>query len=117
MAAQLPGPSPEWQAIPNSSQFLDVGASTGLTIPAIPGRPQPGAKLVGILYAQGVAAYLRTDGQAVTAAITGGIKMEPDSFVVIYGDAALRQVRIVRSAGGGSVAVSYYWFRDAQSGG
>lgn len=118
MAAQVPGPSSDWQPISNSSQFLDVSSSTALTVPAVPtsaGRSPVGAKLVAIIYAQGVAAWVRTDGQAVTAAYSGGIKLAADTFMIVYGTSALNGIRLIRDAANGGVAISYYWFRPSES--
>ena len=115
--SNLPSNSPEWVPLA-PSQFLDVAVSTALSIPAIPtsGTPPrsvPGSRLGAILLAQGVAQYYRTDGQAVTAAVTGGIQLAAGDWVFIWGYAALQQIRVIRSAGGGSVSIAYYYYREA----
>lgn len=112
---QWPDVVDAWEPLGN--QFLDAAASTALTIPAIPtvgsyGQPAKGAVYVGILSAQMVACWIRTDGVAVTAAATGGIKMAAGDFRIIYGTQALKAVRVIRDATGGSLAIEYFYLRS-----
>ncbi len=103
----------EWRPIPSSSQYLDASSSTALTVPTVPtGEPAKGATIVGVLTAQNVGAFIRTDGSAVTAAVTGGRRISPGDYEVVCGYTALKAIRIIREASGGSVAVEYYYFRD-----
>lgn len=113
---QLPGPAADWIPIASSSQFIDSGSSTALTIPAVPtsgGRSVSGAKIVAILFAQTQAQWIRTDGSAVTAAVTGGIKLAAGDYMIVYGSEALGGIRVIRDASGGSLAVAYYFYRPA----
>ena len=111
--SQAPGPDAGWTPLAGS-QFLDVGVSTALTIPAAPTTGnRVGIEYVAILLAQTVAQFYRTDGSAVTAAVTGGIQLNPGDFVILYGLQALRAVRVIRSGAGGSLAISYYFYRPA----
>jgi hypothetical protein len=110
--AQNPTVPDEWYPFPGSSQFLNVAVSTALTIPAPPaGQPAKGAVHVGILTAQLIRQWIRYDGSAVTASVAGGESLEPGNWVVIYGYQALKGVRVIRDADGGSLAVKYYYFR------
>lgn len=109
---QFPTVPDEWEPIPSSSQFIDASSSTALTVPSVPtGEPAKGAIFVAVLTAQLVRQWLRYDGSAVTAAATGGELLEPGDFIEIYGYKALKAVRVIRSAAGGSLAVRYYYFR------
>lgn len=124
--SQLPGPSWDWTPL-SGSQFLDAGSSTALTIPTIPSSstaPQglnltgvnpKGCEYVAILLAQTVGQYIRTDGSAVTAAVTGGLYLAPGDYRIVYGLQALKAIRVIRSGAGGSLAVEYYYFRPARS--
>ena len=106
----------DYSSLINSKRsFIDSGSSVALTVPAIPtGQPAKGAVHVGILTAQGAAQWLRTDGVAVTAAVTGGLKLNIGDYRIIYGISNLRNVRVIRDAAGGALAVEYYYFRPRQ---
>lgn len=108
--AELPGaPDPTWYPI--GSQFLDVSSSTALTVPAIPAGTKGYVEYAAILLAQNVVQWIRFDGSAVTAAITGGIGMQPGDFIILRGKKNLDLVRIIRGSTGGSMAVTYYMMR------
>lgn len=112
--AQLPGPSGDWQ--PLGSQFLDVGVSTALTIPALPssgGSSRTGINYVAILLAQGgTGQWIREDSTAVTASYTGGKFLNPGDYMIVYGQAALKAIRVISNGqGAGSLAATYFWFR------
>jgi hypothetical protein len=110
--AQWPSVADEWFPLPGSSQFLNAAGSTALTLPSIPtGQPAKGAIYVAVLTAQALGQWLRFDGSAVTAAYTGGELLSAGSWMVVYGYEALKAVRVIRSADGGSLAVKYYYFR------
>ncbi len=103
----------EWYPIPSSSQFINASSSTALTVPTIPaGQPAKGAIIVGVLTAQFVGQWLRFDGSAVTAAETGGEFLYPGDVIEIFGYSALKAVRVIRNANGGSLAVKYFYFRS-----
>lgn len=112
--SQFPGSGVGW--LPIGEQFLDASASTALTIPS-PTTLNPGLSstagmdYVAILQAQGAAQWIREDGTTVTAAASGGLKMEIGDWKFIYGLPALKAVRVIRDASGGSLAVMYYIFR------
>lgn len=109
---QFPTVPDEWVPLLGSSQFLNVGASTALTIPTTAqGQVQKGAVYVAILTAQIVKQWLRYDGQAVTASANGGEGLNPGDYVVVYGINALRAIRVIRDVDGGSLAVKYFYFR------
>lgn len=109
---QFPTIPDEWMPIAGSTQLLDVAVSTALTVPAVgAGQIPKGAVYVGILTAQLIRQWLKYDGSAVTPSVTGGELMEPGDYVVIYGVQALKAVRVVRNATGGSLAARYYYFR------
>ena len=112
---QFPTVPDEWVPIPGC-QYLDAAASTALTVPTlVSGQIPKGAVYVAVLTCQVVPAYIRTDGIAVTAAVSGGRQMQPGDFEVVYGIQALKNIRLIRSATGGSVAVEYYYFRPKSS--
>ena len=111
--AQFPSVPDEWFPLAASSQFMNVSSSTALTLPSIAaGQPAKGAVFVAVLTAQLVRQWLRHDGSAVTAATTGGELLDPGNWMVIYGYEALKAVRVIRDADGGSLAVRYYYFRS-----
>ena len=108
--AEIPGaPDPTWLCI--GSQFLDASSSTALTVPAITTGQRGYVEYGAILVAQAVKQWVRLDGSAVTAAVTGGISLDPGDFIVLRGKKNLDLVRVIRDASGGSLAVSYYSFR------
>ncbi len=108
--AQFPDVVDAWEPIAN--YFINSAASTALTAPAVPsGEPAKGAVFVAILTAQAQAQWIRTDGTAATAAVTGGIKMFPGDWRLIYGAKNINAVRVIRDADGGSLAVEYFYFR------
>jgi hypothetical protein len=112
---QFPTVPDEWEPLA-PSQFIDAASSTALTVPALPaGHIAKGAIYVGIMTAQNVRQYLRYDGNAVTAAVTGGEILEPGDWVELYGIQALKAVRVIRSGAGGTLAVKYYYFRKTPS--
>lgn len=117
--AQVPGPSGTWIPIAGTEQFLDVSASTALTLPtqaqtavAIPGN-KAGTEIVGILTAQAQSQWVRSDGSAVGAAVTSGLKLNSGDFQIVEGRSALSAVRVIRDAAGGSLNVRYYIYRAA----
>jgi len=109
--AQMPSPVDEWvPLVPH--QFIDAAVSTALAIPTIAaqgGIPKT-AKYVAVLTCQGVQAFIRLDGQAVTAALSGGKLMLVGDSLTVFGVVAMRSVRIIRSTVGGTVAVEYYYY-------
>ncbi len=110
--SQFPTVPDEWFPLAASSQFLNASASTALTLPSIAaGQPAKGAVFVAVLTAQLVRQWLR-HGSAVTAAVTGGELLDPGNWMVIYGYEAMKAVRVIRDADGGSLAVRYYYFRS-----
>lgn len=113
--ANLPSPFDEW--IPLAPhQFLNAAVSTALTVPSITsqgGNIAAGSKYVCILTCQGVQAYIRLDGVAVTAALTGGKLLNVGDVLTIYGIKAIQAARIIRSADGGTVAAEFYYFKPA----
>jgi hypothetical protein len=66
---------------------------------------------VAILTAQGQAQWIRTDAAAVTAAVTGGIRLLPGDWRLIYGYEGISKVRVIRDAAGGSLAAEFFYFR------
>lgn len=116
--SQFPDVVDAWEPIGN--QFINAAASTALTVPvlgqgALIGQPAKGAVYVGILTAQGVAQWIRTDGIAVAAVVTGGIRMISGDWRLIYGITNLKAVRVIREADGGSLAVEYFVFRPTMT--
>lgn len=108
--SEIPGaPDPTWY--PTGSQFLDASASTALTVPAIPAGMKGYLEHAAVLVAQNTVQWVRLDGSAVTAAVTGGIAMQPGDYMIIRGKKQLDAVRVIRGASGGSLAVTYYVFR------
>jgi hypothetical protein len=101
--------------------------STALTVPTIPSAstaPQglnltgvnpKGCEYVAILMAQTVGCYIRTDGSAVIADVTGGLLLSPGDFRIVYGLQALKNIRVIRAIAGGSLAVEYYYYRPARA--
>jgi hypothetical protein len=107
---QFPDVVDAW--FPFGNQFLNASSSQSLTVPALPaGQPAKGAVYVAILTAQAQAQWIRTDGVAVAAAVTGGIKMNPGDWRLIYGYEGISKVRVIRDADGGSLAAEYFYFR------
>lgn len=105
-----PTPQPDW--IPIGEQFLDVGASTALTIPALPaGQTKQGTSYVAILQAQGQAQYIRRDGTAAVASLTGGLLLVPGDWIVQPGYQILTKIRVIRALAGGALVVTYYTCR------
>jgi hypothetical protein len=103
-----------WEPLGN--QFIDSAASVALTVPVIassPSNTQPakGAVHVAILTAQGAAQWIRTDGVAAVAAVTGGVKLNVGDFRLVYGIKTITSIRVIRDAAGGALAVEYYYFR------
>lgn len=108
--AELPGaPDPTW--FPIGSQFIDASSSTALTVPAIPTGTKGYVEFAAILVAQNVVQWLRFDGSAVTAAVTGGFAMQSGDFIIIRGRKNLDLVRVIRGSTGGSLGVTYYMLR------
>ena len=72
----------------------------------------PGLDYVAILIPQGGTYFMRTDGTAVTAVITGGIQLNSANgdFRVVYGLASLKQIRVIQGTGS-AIAIEYYYFR------
>src|ERR1700687_6022106 len=117
--AQTPGPSGTWIPIGGTEQFLSPGASTALTLPtqaqvntSLPGN-KAGIEMVAILTAQGQAQWIRSDGLAVVAAFTGGLKLNSGDFLIVEGRSGLMNVRVIQDAAGGSLDVRYYVYRAA----
>lgn len=112
--SQFPSVPDEWFPLAASSQFINASSSTALTLPAIAaGQPAKGAVFVAVLTTQLVRQWLRHDGSAVTAAATGGELLDPGNWMIIYGYEALKAVRVIRDADGGTLAVRYYYFRSS----
>jgi hypothetical protein len=109
---QFPTVPDEWFPLPASSQFLNAAVSTALTLPSLPaGQPAKGAQFVAVLTAQAIRQWLRHDGSAVLSVATGGELLDPGNWMVVYGYQALKAIRVIRDADGGSLAVRYYYFR------
>lgn len=112
--AQFPAPGPTWTPI-SGHQFIQAASSTALTIPSavsLGTTSGTGFQYVAILQAQGAGQWLRMDGQAVTAAYTGGKKLNDGDFLIVYGLAALKNVRVIQDTTGGSLVVEYYTYVD-----
>lgn len=118
---QVPGPIGTYLPILGAEQFLDVGASTALTLPTQAqvaatiggGSSKSGIEIVAILTAQLQAQWIRSDGNAVTAAASGGLKLNPGDFQIVEGRASLTAIRVIRDAAAGSMNVRYYIYRAA----
>ena len=119
--AQLPGPQGTWIPVPGAEQFLDVGASTALTLPTqaqvasvfAGGSSKAGIETVAILTAQGQQQWIRSDGTAVTAAASGGLMLDVGNYMIVEGRSALSNIRVIRAVAGGSLNVRYYVYRAA----
>lgn len=112
--AQFPAPGPTWTPI-SGHQFIQAAISTALTIPSavsIGGTSGTGYQYVAILQAQGASQWVRMDGTAVTAAYTGGKKLNDGDFLIVYGLASLKAVRVIQDSTGGSLVVEYYSYVD-----
>lgn len=112
--AQFPDCVDAWEPLGN--QFIDSASSVALTIPVVPAtasntQPMKGAIYVAILTAQTQAQWIRTDGVTVVAVVTGGVKLFPGDWRLIYGRQTLDNVRVIREAAGGSLACEYFYFR------
>jgi len=94
---------------PIGCQYLDAAVSTALTIPAtsVIGK----SCYVAVLSAQVVGTWIRTDGQAVLASVSGGRLLPAGDHEVVYGREAISKLRVFRDGAGGSLAVEYYVFR------
>jgi hypothetical protein len=72
--------------------------------------------IAAFLIPQGAAYWIRTDGTAAVAAVTGGLKLGIGDYRLVYGVPALRQIRVIQDAAGGALEVEYYLFRQATEG-
>lgn len=108
--SQFPSaPDPTW--MPIGMEFLNVAASTALTIPAVPTGQRGFIDYAVILLAQTITQYVRLDGGTATAAVTGGIKLDDGDFLVVRGKKQVDNVRVIRSADGGTLTAIHYIFR------
>ena len=72
----------------------------------------PGSRLVAILLAQTVDQFYRSDGSPVAGNVTAGTLISAGNWVIVYGQQAIQAIRVIHSAGGGSLSVSYFWYRE-----
>jgi len=117
---QQPGPSSDWLPLA-PTQFLVAAASTSLSVPN-PAIQTPPVKNSGpmvvaaFLIPQGAAYWIRTDGAAAVASVTGGVKLSVGDYRIVYGIPALTKVRVIQDAAGGALEVEYYLFRLVSEG-
>lgn len=110
VVAQLPNPQTDWYPI--GDQFLVPAVSTALTIPAVPaGFTKQGNAFVAIIQAQAQGMWITRGGAAVTAAVTGGLLLNPGDWMIVPGLNNIKGIRAIQNAAGGSLACSYYVFR------
>jgi hypothetical protein len=117
---QVPGPSSDWLPL-SPSNFIVGAASTALTIPS-PLTQTPPVKtsgnmiIVGFLFPQGAAYWMRTDGVAAVVGVTTALKLNIGDYRIIYGFGALSKIRVIQDAGGGALTVEYYLYRNQPEG-
>lgn len=117
---QIPSVPATWVPILGTSQFINASSSTSLTLPtqaqiiaASGGASRAGCEIAAIIIAQAQAQWIRTDGSAVTAAVTGGLKLQIGDWRQVEGRNALSNLRVIRDADLGSLTVEYYIYRAA----
>jgi hypothetical protein len=77
------------------------------------GASKSGIEVAAIITAQGAGQWIRTDGSAVTAAVTGGLKLNVGDFRILEGRVQLSALRVIHDTTGGALAVEYYVYRSA----
>jgi hypothetical protein len=114
--AQIPGPNSDWLPLA-ATQYIVGAASTALTIPN-PATQTPPVKnsgnmvIAAFLIPQGAAYWMRGDGTAAVATVTGGLKINIGDYRIVYGFPALIKIRVIQDGAGGALQVEYFLYRN-----
>jgi hypothetical protein len=105
--AQIPGPNSDWLPLA-ATQYIVGAASTALTIPN-PATQTPPVKnsgnmvIAAFLIPQGAAYWMRGDGTAAVATVTGGLKINIGDYRIVY---------VIQDGAGGALQVEYFLYRN-----